>query len=648
MPAKSKTTRKATAAADLLSFAMSALAKAAPETAAGDSPEAAFLRSHAGQSLSALPKYFKNPAPADVALIGLAGEMDLKPIEVLSVALAAAAETDVMAGRAIARVQAPLAGSRPTPGLLATAFASLTAAASPIGSLLTGAAFGSGLLALLNEGAPASERPVAVPLPLSLALGGQDAAWPGATTGLGSVPGTILPPSIVLQARRHAAAVESGGARYLVVRSSSVSEGRSVVCALAEALGRRALFLEPNSSIAGLAPLLLMRKLIPVFSLELGPGERKSLPPVAHYNGPVLALCGPDGSPDFAGEPTDSLIVPVPPRDERRELWIAATGDEELATTLALHHRHGCGRIAHLGRLARHRAALDRRAAIVPEDIAAAAWIPEGSGLGSLAQPLPDAIPEGALVTTEGLRHELERLYLRCLVRDGLADRLGVSAGTRYCPGVRALFTGASGTGKTLAAGWLAARLGLPLYRVDLASITSKYIGETEKNLAQLMARAEHAEVALLFDEADSLFARRTEVREANDRFANAQTNYLLQRIESFEGIAILTANSRARFDPAFARRLDALIEFPIPGPEERRRLWQSHLGEGHSLTVTELNQLAAAADLCGGNIRNVVISAAAAAQGASRGILFDDILDALGNEFRKLSRQVPAELTKR
>jgi hypothetical protein len=336
-------------------------------------------------------------------------------------------------------------------------------------------------------------------------------------------------------------------------------------------------------------------KLIPVFCVGLSPGERKSLPLLPHYNGPVLALCGPDGSPDFAGEPTADLFVETPPPEERRELWAAATGNPELAATLARRHRHGAGRIAHLGRLARHRAALDRRSAMNAGDVAAAAWIQEGSGLGGLAQALPDAIPEEALVTTGSLRQELERLYLRCLARDGLADHLGVSAVTRYHPGVRALFTGPSGTGKTLGAGWVAGRLGLPLYRVDLASVTSKYIGETEKNLAHLMARAEHAGVVLLFDEADSLFARRTEVRESNDRFANAQTNYLLQRIESFEGIAILTANSRSRFDVAFARRLDAVVKFPVPGPEERRRLWQSHLGQNHSLTVAELNLLASA-----------------------------------------------------
>ena len=146
----------------------------------------------------------------------------------------------------------------------------------------------------------------------------------------------------------------------------------------------------------------------------------------------------------------------------------------------------------------------------------------------------------------------------------------------------------------------------MPLYRVDLAAVTSKYIGETEKNLAQLLARAEHDEIVLLFDEADSLFGKRTDVHEANDRFANAQTNYLLQRMETFDGITILTSNSRSRFDAAFSRRLDAILEFPLPRPEERRALWLSHLGSRHSLTPPEINQLATA-ELCGGDIRNAV-----------------------------------------
>jgi SpoVK/Ycf46/Vps4 family AAA+-type ATPase len=257
-------------------------------------------------------------------------------------------------------------------------------------------------------------------------------------------------------------------------------------------------------------------------------------------------------------------------------------------------------------------------------------------------------VPDAALVAPPAHRADLEGLLARCRARDALVDDLGPAARTRYHPGVRALFVGPSGTGKTLAVSWLASRLGVPLYRVDLASITSKYIGETEKNLAQLIARAEHAEIALLFDEADSLFGKRTDVKDSNDRFANAQTNYLLQRIETFEGIAILTSNSRARFDSAFSRRLDAIIDFPSPGPEERHALWLAHLGDAHALSTSDINQLAATADLAGGHIRNAVFAAATAARTGGRPVGYADVVRGVVAEYRKLGRQSPAGLAAR
>jgi len=210
---------------------------------------------------------------------------------------------------------------------------------------------------------------------------------------------------------------------------------------------------------------------------------------------------------------------------------------------------------------------------------------------------------------------------------------------------VRALFVGPSGTGKTLAVSWLACRLGIPLFRVDLSAITSKYIGETEKNLSQLLARAEQNEVLLLFDEADSLFGKRTDIHEANDRFANAQTNYLLQRMESYGGITILTSNGRSRFDDAFSRRFDAILSFPLPGPEERRALWMAHLGAEHGVSSGQLNLLAAVAELTGGQIRNAVLRGAVdAAQNGNR-ILYRHLLTGVASEYRKLSRQLPNEL---
>ena len=614
-------------------------------------PELAYLLQHArsigraGAWVDALKGALAEPAEEDAPLLQLGAAIGITPIEALAVTLAAAVEEEVMLGRVFAFLQAPVGGSRPTLSLLASC---LDAAAPdgmrPMEVLANGAAVRAGLLTILGEGTPLPERTAAVPLPLVHALAGSDGHWPGVTIGMGELPEVPLPASTRAEAVRQARALAAAPRQALVIRTGSQPEGRAVACAVAAADGRRAAFVETDR-LAGLGPWLLARGLMPVFCLELGPGERRPIPSIPGYDGGVLALCGPDGSVEHAGGAAPAWQLAVPPRDERAALWARALGNADAAERLARDHRHGSGRIAHLGRLARHHGALEGRRHPTRDDVVRAARGGDAAGLGALAQPLPTDIPDEALVAGPALRAELDTLLLRARMRDGLTDGLGVSASVRYTPGVRALFVGPSGTGKTLAAGWLATKLGLPLYRVDLASVTSKYIGETEKNLAQLLARAEQAEVVLLFDEADSMFGKRTEVRDSNDRFANAQTNYLLQRIESFDGICLLTSNSRTRFDAAFSRRLDAIIEFPLPGPEERRALWEAHLGTGHSLQPRDLNRLAATADLGGGHIRNAVLAAAVVAHDAGRPIAFDDVAIGLAIEYRKLGKQLPLRL---
>jgi hypothetical protein len=646
----------------LRSLGLSALASVVAAT--DTSVEAQFLRNHEAirdDQLDLhewLERYRSDPLPHDRPLLQLGTTLGLSPIELLATTLAASVETDFMCGRAIAHLQAPVGGSRPTLGLLATALSELGDAGEVMATLLTGVAVESGLLQILNEAAPAAERAVCVPLPLCLAMADEDATardarWPGTSVGPDADGDVPLPPSTLAEAGKRARGLSQGSQNALVLRSGSRAEAKAVACEIARSLGRRALFVgaENGTRVAatssGLGPWLLLKQLLPVFCVELGPGERKALPAIPHYDGPRLVLSATDGSFESADQTVPSWTIEMTCKDERVELWKAALGrgapdSGRLARLLASTHRHSSGRIAHLGRLARFQCAVAGRADPRLEDVRAASWTVEGAGLESLTQALPDPIPDDALVMTPGLRDELNRLLLRCRGREGLVDGLGASAAAKYRPGVRALFTGPSGTGKTLAAGWLATRLSLPLYRVDLAAVTSKYIGETEKNLAQLLARAEHAEVILLFDEADSLFGKRTDVKEANDRFANAQTNYLLQRIESFDGIVFLTSNSRARFDPAFFRRLDTIVDFPVPGPAERRSLWQTHLGPNHELTQRELNQLAAASDLLGGHIRNAVLTAAVLARAGNRRISYGDVIEALGDEYRKLGRQVP------
>jgi hypothetical protein len=574
----------------------------------------------------------------------------------------------VLVGRVLAHVQAPIGGSRPTIGLFVASLGrTLADASSIVPTLMNGAAARAGLLSVLNDAAPIPERPLAVPGPLALALSGHDSLWPGTIIGADAAASVPLPDSIRAATTAHAAALQGGAGRALALRTGSLAEGRSVATAIADALGRRAAFIETDK-VSGFGPWLSLRDLVPVFCLELAPGERRRLPSLPGYEGPVLVVCGPDGSIEMPHASVAAWNLPIPSRDERYQLWLDAldvrslsiprsgppdaTADpvpaERLAGRLAEDHRHGSGRIAHLGRLARHYAALNGRTLADRSDVLVAAWTGEGAGLDALAEPLRVEVPDEALVVTPVLKVDLETLLLRCQTREDLASGLGVSTSTRYRPGVRALFTGPSGTGKTLAAAWIATRLGLPLYRVDLASVTSKYIGETEKNLSQLLARAEQADVILLFDEADSLFGKRTEISDATDRFANAQTNYLLQRIENYDGLVLLTSNSQARFDDAFARRLDFVIDFPVPGPMERRSLWQSHLGPRSAVTASELNQLALLVVLNGGQTRNVVLAAAVRARRECREIRFADLLAGVDGELRKTGRQLPVELAAR
>lgn len=653
----------------LQTYALGAIASQVLDTNAPDnnslSPELQFLQQQYQRLLEpgnspqpwhhTLMEYIQRPNSIDRPLVELAQHLDLSLMELLTVAIAAAVEQDLMVGRAIAYLQAPVGGSRPTLGLLATAFADIAPDTSfPIHQLTTGAAIQSGLLQRLNQDAPLPEQVLRIPEHLGLALYAQDGYCAQTQIGIDETQYISLAASITATAHRYALTLQSSSVsafetqhtsqRLLILRTGSVAEGKSVAMAIAHSLQCRPLFIQAEPPV-GLAPWLLLRQLVPVFCLNLAPGERKILPTIPHYQGPILAICGPDGSVETELGTALSWTIPVPDRKDREALWTNALGDGELASTLAQEHRHRCSRIAQLGTLAQQQCQLAGRDRPTATDIALAAWQGEGVRLDALAQPLPDRIDAKALVMTRKLHQELTLLLLRCRARDGLVDGLGRSAAARYYPGVRALFVGPSGTGKTLAASWLATQLNMPLYRVDLAAINSKYIGETEKNLAQLLARAEQAEVILLFDEADSLFGKRTEVQQANDRHANAQTNYLLQRIESYDGITILTSNSRNRFDDAFSRRLDAVLEFDSPGPNQRKALWKNHLGDRHQISTTELNQLAASADLNGGNIRNVVFAAAVLTKAENRTINYGDILQGLKEEYRKLGQQMPGIL---
>jgi SpoVK/Ycf46/Vps4 family AAA+-type ATPase len=208
--------------------------------------------------------------------------------------------------------------------------------------------------------------------------------------------------------------------------------------------------------------------------------------------------------------------------------------------------------------------------------------------------------------------------------------------------GIRALFAGPSGSGKTLAARLLAASLGKDLYRVDLAATVNKYLGETEKNLDQAFAAAEECDVVLLLDEGDALMANRTAVGTSNDRYANLETNFLLQRVEAYDGILIVTSNAADRIDDSFARRLDVVVHFRSPDEWRRYDILRLHLNGDDRVDDTWLQEAAVRCALSGGQWRNVVSHARLLALSAAQPLDTSHLHAALVREYRKAGAQCP------
>ena len=249
----------------------------------------------------------------------------------------------------------------------------------------------------------------------------------------------------------------------------------------------------------------------------------------------------------------------------------------------------------------------------------------------------------GALLLPAPQRRQLQSAVRRVLQQIVVLDDWGFAQGRDERRGVRLLLAGPPGTGKTLAAEVMARELGVDLLVVDLASLVSKWLGETEKNLAAVFEMAERSRALLLFDEADALFARRTENRDAHDRYANLETAYLLQRLERYESIAVLTTNLRANLDAAFARRFEFIVEFPEPDAGARESLWRLHLPASAPLGEdVDLPELAAWYAISGAQIKNAALAAAFLAAAAGSPIHQRHFLLAIEREYDKAGRAHP------
>jgi ATPase family protein associated with various cellular activities (AAA)/winged helix domain-containing protein len=356
----------------------------------------------------------------------------------------------------------------------------------------------------------------------------------------------------------------------------------------------------------------------PVAGELLASGGRELVRRLAGFRGMILFGVESDRAPRFtAPRALRELAVPELAAPERLALWQRSLGDagRDLALDgLARGFRITPGEIAEIASEAR------ANGTVTAADLRQGVIRRLRSELGDLATPVTIRASWDQLVLPEDQRVRVRELIDRHRLADQVYRQWGLGARVGYGKGVIALFSGPPGTGKTMLAGLVAAELELDLYKVDLSKVVSKWVGETEKELGRLFDLAARAHAVLLFDEADALLGARTKVESSNDRYGNLAVNYLLQRLEDYEGVAILTTNHAASLDAAVQRRLTLHLRLGLPGEDERARLWRSFLGP--AVPGADRIDVAALADefeLSGGHTRNAAVRAAFLAAHAGR-----------------------------
>ena len=452
--------------------------------------------------------------------------------------------------------------------------------------------------------------------------------------------------------RRKAASIprllRDGQAQCVIVRGAQGNGRKTLLRSIARAGGYGTLEVRTplksdDPRCASVAILATVLDAMPLFTYELSPGETAILPDLKGYAGPQgIAISRQGTVTGAAAESALTLDLSFPDPAARQQLWQSAlrlTGDS--APDWTKRFLLTSGGIVRSAGLARAQAALEDRTIVEERDVQVS--------LRALQQPLENQAvrlsPCGGweqIVAAADTLAELRMLESRCRFREELPHAVGPALGASVNRGVRALMSGPSGTGKTLAARVLAAELQLDLYRLDLSAVVNKYVGETEKNLNQILSRAEELNVILLLDEGDALLTNRTAVQSSNDRYANLETNFLLQRIESFEGILLITTNALQRIDTAFQRRMDVLVEFRLPEPEERWNLWHLHLPPGHDVSQHWLEEVAMRCNLSGGQIRNAALHASLLALDGSRSVTASDVEQSIQREYRKMGAVCP------
>ncbi len=374
---------------------------------------------------------------------------------------------------------------------------------------------------------------------------------------------------------------------------------------------------------------------------RLEPAERVALLKAIDEHPERLVLLAPTRAGALTlGDRTVLLVeVPMPDITERKAAWTEHT-DAADTSDVSAKFRLSLAQIAEAAEVATITARTRGAAATEASDLDLGARHASSSRLGELAARLTPRYGSGDLVLPDRQREILGSISAYLRHRDRVLTEWGYERAVARTQGLKVLFAGESGTGKTMAAEVLAGELGLELFRVDLATIVSKYIGETEKNLDRIFEAAIGSNAILFFDEADALFGKRSDVSDAHDRYANIEVAYLLQKMEGYPGAVILATNFRQNIDDAFVRRLDFVIDFPFPEPDDRKLIWRLLLPEEAPLDDdVDLEFLAVQFKLSGGAIRNCSLAAAfmAADEGAS--ITMRHLVRAVAQEFGKQGR---------
>lgn len=342
--------------------------------------------------------------------------------------------------------------------------------------------------------------------------------------------------------------------------------------------------------------------------------------------------------------PLIAIEVPKATPSEQRAIWQAALGDAAISLnghveTLVSHFTLSATTIYAACAEAKGKLATQAEAeSPIHNQLWDTCRIQARSRLNDLAQPIIPGASWDELVLPETQRQVLRDIAAHVRQRAKVYESWGFAGKGGRGLGISALFAGASGTGKTMAAEVIAGELRLDLYRIDLSSVISKYIGETEKNLRRVFDAAEAGGAILLFDEADALFGKRSEVKDSHDRHANIEVSYLLQRMESYRGLAILTTNLKGSLDQAFLRRIRFIVQFSFPDANQRAEIWQRIFPSKTPTQGLEARKLAQL-NVAGGNIRNIALNAAFIAADAGEPVGMKHVLQAAKSEYVKLER---------